>query len=81
MNRRFVDPDHHTVNRMGTWHVGYSGQYFTRGGSVQRVVWGNPLGPEIQEWVTRSPNGQEVQLGRFPTLSGYGAKYGRWNRL
>ena len=63
-NATYVDMDFTTINRLGTWHNGYSGNYFTTKGEVFTLNYGEPLGPRCYDWENvKSPRGVLFRLG------------------
>ena len=74
LNLRYIDPDHTTINRLGTWHQGRTGCFLGTDLSGQRLRYGGSPGPESRAWISTTPSGDEVRLGNV-----FG--YGTWNRL
>lgn len=74
VNLQYIDMDHTTINRMGTWHGGQSAVYVSSDGSTHRVVFNTWPGPQAREWFASARNGKIVSLGNV-----YG--FGGWNRL
>jgi hypothetical protein len=74
INDTYIDPDHTTINRMGTWHsFGQSAShYYSIDGSTHHASWGTSLGPRARDWSARAPSGNIVGLGM---VHGWGS----WN--
>jgi len=72
INRQHVDMGHTAYNRLGTWHVGGSGNYLASDGSAQRLSFGTDLGPQAWDWAAPAPSGAIKCLGTAQP-------YGGWN--
>lgn len=66
INDGFIDPDHLSVNRDGSWHLGYSCNYFATDGSTRNIQWGTSPGPQVFAWSAKAPSGATVRLGDLP---------------
>ena len=73
LNDSFIDPDHTSINREGSWHASFSSNYFATDGSSHTVPWGASPGPQVYSWLARAPSGNVVSLGNV-----YG--WAAWNR-
>jgi type II secretory pathway pseudopilin PulG len=73
INDGFIDPDHTTINRMGSWHLDQSCNYVAGDGSVHRLIFRTSPGPRPYDWRARAPSGRTVVLGN---VWGWGA----WNQ-
>jgi len=62
INRQYIDPDHTSINRMGTWHLGGSTQYFATDGSVQSIEFPVSPAPEIWNWWYINSEGKDAHL-------------------
>ena len=74
LNRHFMDPDHTSINRMGSWHPKQSANYLTVQGGVHIVEFGTSPGPEANHWTVDKGGRRPIVLG---AVSGWGA----WNNL
>jgi prepilin-type N-terminal cleavage/methylation domain-containing protein len=72
INDGFIDPDHTSINRMGSWHMRQSCNYCAGDGSVHRLIFKTSPGPQPYDWRARAPSGRTVILGNV-----YG--WGGWN--
>ena len=73
LNDSYIDPDHTTINREGSWHAGRSSNYFATDGSAHTIQWGASPGPQVYSWLARAPSGNVISLGNV-----YG--WAAWNR-
>jgi type II secretory pathway pseudopilin PulG len=67
INDSYRDPDHISINRMGSWHGGQSCNYFSIDGSVQRVIFGTAPGPQAYDWYTQNARGTAIRIGNLST--------------
>ena len=74
INLQFMDPDHTTINRMGTWHPGQAVNYVAVDGSVQNIRFQTSPGPEANHWSIEVAPRKVIVLGG---VSGWAA----WNSL
>ena len=72
INRQHIDMGHTAYNRMGSWHVGGSGNYLAVDGSAWHLNYDGGAGPEAQDWQARAPSGAMRNLG-------VALPYGGWN--
>lgn len=63
INRQHIDMGHTAYNRMGSWHVGGSGNYLGADGSAWHLDFDGGVGPEAQDWRAEAPSGQLRNLG------------------
>lgn len=73
INNQNVDMGHTAYNRMGSWHVGGSGNYLAVDGSAMHLNFNGGVGPEAWDWVAQAPNGTMRNLGNA-------LPYGGWNQ-
>ena len=62
-NNNFIDPDHVSVNRDGTWHFGGACVYFCVDGSAQIITYDTPIGPQAWFWSAKNASGVSYNLG------------------
>ncbi len=62
INGPFRDPGHLSINRMGSWHQGGSGNYIAIDGSAHSLRF-STVGPECQAWTAEHPSKGIVSLG------------------
>lgn len=74
-NNNFIDPGHTSINRMGTWHTGFSANYTSVDGSGHHILFGVIPGPQAYAWRAEAPSGTDRQLGAVSLA------WGTWNRL
>ena len=67
-----IEPGHSNVDRMGTWHVGNSGNYLGRDGSGYSLT-PTTLGPTSWDWLVVAPS------GAVTTMQHISKGYGEWN--
>ncbi len=63
INRQHIDMGHTAYNRLGSWHVGGSGNYLASDGSAWHLEFDGGAGPEAQDWRAQGPSGQLRNLG------------------
>jgi len=73
INSLWTDPGHTTINRMGSWHPGNSGNYIAHDGSVHSIQApsGHP-GPRAEYFWGRTPSGLVIPISQV-------SYYGWWN--
>jgi len=71
INSVFVDMGHTSINRLGTWHPGGTGNYIAVDGSARGLACGDALGPQCWQWYVTMPSGTVVSLGNA-------RRYGTW---
>ena len=74
LNLQYMDPDHTTINRMGSWHPGQSVNYISVDGSVHQIKFETSPGPEANHWTVEMGARRRVVIG---SVSGWGS----WNNL
>jgi len=74
INASFIDMDHTSINRNGTWHAGKSWNYVSKDGSAHRAIVGTWPGPQAYDWFATSRSGTSVSLGSVSFFEG-------WNRF
>ena len=71
INHQNVDMGHTAYNRLGSWHVGGSGNYLAVDGSAMHLNFNGGVGPEAWDWVARAPNGAMRNIGAALSYGGW----------
>lgn len=74
INLQYIDMDHTTINRMGTWHLGQSANYVSGDGSAHKVVFNTWPAPQASQWYAMGRDNKKHSLGNVYGFQG-------WNRL
>jgi prepilin-type N-terminal cleavage/methylation domain-containing protein len=64
-NFDFIDPDHTSINRDGTWHYRQTCAYFCVDGSVVTISYGTWPGPQAAAWQAKGPGGATYNIGNM----------------
>lgn len=71
INGPYRDPGHLSINRMGMWHQGGSGNYISVDGSAHPLRSPSGIGPECQAWRAEKPGGGLTSLGLANDYGGW----------